>query len=51
MIIPHKDLSADTLQAMVEEFVTRSGTDYGSNEAAMAEKVQQVVRQLEKAKR
>lgn len=48
MIIPHQELSPDTLQALVEEFVTRSGTDYGSNEASLAKKVQQVVRQLEK---
>lgn len=48
MIIPHKELSPDALQALVEEFVTRSGTDYGSSEASLAEKAQQVVRQLEK---
>jgi len=48
MIIPHMELSPDALQALVEEFVTRSGTDYGSSEASLAEKTQQVVRQLEK---
>jgi uncharacterized protein len=47
MIIPHQELSAAALQAMLEEFVTRSGTDYGVSEATLAEKVQQVLRQLE----
>lgn len=50
MIIPHTELSPDALQALVEEFVTRSGTDYGSSEASLAEKVQHVVRQLENGK-
>jgi len=48
MIIPHQKLSPNALQALVEEFVTRSGTDYGSAETSLAEKVQQVMRQLEK---
>lgn len=48
MIIPHHTLSADALQGLVEEFVTRSGTDYGSNEASLEEKVRVVMRQLEK---
>jgi uncharacterized protein len=47
MIIPYQELSADALQAMLEEFVTRSGTDYGVSEATLTEKVQQVLRQLE----
>ncbi len=47
MIIPHQELSTDALQAMLEEFVTRSGTDYGSSEATLAEKTRQVLRQLE----
>jgi len=48
MIIPHQELSPDTLQALVEEFVTRNGTDYGSCETSLAEKVRQVILQLEK---
>ncbi len=47
MIIPHQELSPDALQALVEEFVTRSGTDYGNCETSLTEKVQQVVQQLE----
>lgn len=48
MIIPHQELSTDALHALIEEFVTRSGTDYGVSEASLDEKVQQVQRQLEK---
>ncbi|MCF6257322.1 MAG: YheU family protein [Gammaproteobacteria bacterium] len=48
MIIPYQELSPDALQALVEEFVTRNGTDYGNCETSLAEKVRQVVQQLEK---
>lgn len=48
MIIPYQELSPDALQALVEEFVTRNGTDYGNCETSLTEKVQQVVQQLEK---
>ncbi|HEC20420.1 MAG TPA: YheU family protein [Gammaproteobacteria bacterium] len=46
MIIPHQNIAPDTLQTLVEEFVTRSGTDYGSSEASLAEKVSEVLCQL-----
>jgi hypothetical protein len=48
MIIPYQELSVDALQALIEEFVTRSGTDYGASEASLDDKVQHVKRQLEK---
>lgn len=48
MIIPYQELSVDALQALIEEFVTRSGTDYGTSEASLAEKVEQVKQQLQK---
>ena len=48
MIIPYKQLSPDTLQALLEEFVTREGTDYGEYELALADKVAQLERQLHK---
>lgn len=47
MIIPHQKLSREALFALIEEFVTRSGTDYGTVEASLEEKVQQVQGQLE----
>lgn len=41
--IPWDALPADTLDALVEEFVTREGTDYGEQEIALERKVAQVV--------
>lgn len=42
MIIPAEALSPDTLNALIEEFVTRDGTDYGDHETDLATKVLQV---------
>ena len=48
MIIPHTDIAPATLNALIEEFVTRDGTDYGDVETSMATKVQQVINLLER---
>lgn len=42
--VPWDQIAADTLQALVEEFVTRDGTDYGEYEIALSSKVSQVVK-------
>ncbi|WP_139558571.1 YheU family protein [Methylotetracoccus oryzae] len=47
MIIPHRQLTPDTLQRLIEEFVTRDGTDYGEQETPLQVRVSQVQRQLE----
>lgn len=47
MIIPHQQLSPDALQGLIEEFITREGTDYGLQEISLVDKVAQVKRQLE----
>lgn len=47
MIIPHTEIPADTLNALIEEFVTRDGTDYGEHEVSTERKIQQVLNQLE----
>lgn len=47
VIIPHHSLDPDTLSAMLEEFVTRDGTDYGEYDANMPLRVRQVRSQLE----
>lgn len=46
--IPSDRLLPDTLSALIEEFVTRSGTDYGGYEVSLAEKVSQVEELLRK---
>ena len=38
MIIPYSELSEDALHALIEDFVTRDGTDYGEDEMSMQDK-------------
>jgi len=45
--IPWRDLSEAALQGVIEEFVTREGTEYGAREVPLVTKVTQVRRQLE----
>jgi uncharacterized protein YheU (UPF0270 family) len=44
--IPHSRLTAEALRSLVEEFVTRDGTDYGRSEKTVEQKVAEVMRQL-----
>ena len=44
--VPYTSLQPDTLRAIVEEFITRAGTDYGDRERSMDEKIADVMRQL-----
>ncbi|WP_034917550.1 MULTISPECIES: YheU family protein [Erwinia] len=46
MIIPWQDVSAETLENLIESFVLREGTDYGEQERSLAQKVEDVRRQL-----
>jgi uncharacterized protein len=46
MIIPYKQLSPEALQGLIEEFITREGTDYGEIEFSLSQKVKQVELQL-----
>ena len=48
ILVPYQSLSSDTLRAVIEEFVLREGTDYGSNVFSMDAKVGQVEGQLER---
>lgn len=45
--IPHQRLSPEILRALIEEYVLREGTDYGTHEYTLAEKTAHVMRQLE----
>jgi uncharacterized protein YheU (UPF0270 family) len=46
--IPSSRLSEDVLQAVIEEYVCREGTDYGLSTYTLEKKVLQVMQQLEK---
>ncbi len=46
--VPYNQLNPDTLRALVEEFITREGTDYGQMEVDLETKVMQVLGQLKK---
>jgi uncharacterized protein len=46
VIIPVEKLSQEALQGVIEEFVTRDGTDYGLVEMALEQKIEMVLRQL-----
>jgi uncharacterized protein len=47
-IIPVNKLSSEALQGVIEEFVSRDGTDYGEKEASSETKFMQVKSKLEK---
>jgi len=44
--IPYNKLSPEALHGVVEEFVTRDGTDYGEVEMPLGTKIAQVMAQL-----
>ncbi len=46
VLIPPASLESDTLQAMLEEFVSRDGTDYGLRELTLEEKVENLRQQI-----
>jgi len=46
LIVPVSALQPDTLRALIEEYVSREGTDYGSATYSLDEKVQHVMNQL-----
>lgn len=46
--VPAAELAPETLQALVESFVLREGTEYGAQEVPLGTKVAQVLRQLQR---
>jgi len=48
VVVPHADLAVDLLRAVIESFVLREGTDYGEQEFTLDQKVERVIRQLER---
>ncbi|MBD3668869.1 MAG: YheU family protein [Kangiella sp.] len=41
-------MPAETLTAVIEEYITREGTDYGEQEYSLQDKIDQVRSQLER---
>jgi uncharacterized protein len=46
IIIPHDRLSQDALRGLIEEFVTRDGSDTGYTDGSLEKNVEMVIRQL-----
>lgn len=46
VVVATRDLSSEALRGVIEEFITREGTDYGLVEASLERKVADVERQL-----
>ncbi len=46
MIISHKDLETETLEALIESFILREGTDYGDAEVSLNAKTEQILAQV-----
>jgi len=47
MIVPYNELNAETLSAIIKEFVLREGTEYGTEDITIEEKIEQVQQQLQ----
>jgi|MEHZ01.5.fsa_nt_MEHZ011538693.1_6 hypothetical protein len=50
MIIPEKTLKKEVLESLLEEIVTRDGTDYGEQELSTEQKVNNALRALEQGR-
>lgn len=48
VVVPHTELAADLLHAVVESYVLREGTDYGEKEFSLEDKVSHVISQLQR---
>ena len=48
MIIPYENLSSEALEGLIEEFVTRDGTDTGYDKKSLENDVAMVKRQLKR---
>lgn len=47
IIIPISDISSEALKGLLEEYVSRDGTDYGAVEASIDEKIEDLRKQLD----
>tara|TARA_R110002073_G_scaffold2938_4_gene19379 strand:+ start:154724 stop:154978 length:255 start_codon:yes stop_codon:yes gene_type:complete len=46
MLVPWDQVNQETLTSLLEEFVTRDGTDYGEREISVASRVAQAMNRL-----
>ena len=46
MLIPYTKLSEEALRAIIEEYITREGTEYGVTEYTFEQKIEQIYQQL-----
>ena len=46
VVVPKEQLNQDLLRRVVEEYITREGTDYGTVAVSFEEKVEQVLAQV-----
>ncbi|MFY2510391.1 YheU family protein [Vibrio pectenicida] len=47
MIVPWQQIAPETLANLIQEFVLREGTDYGTSEVPLQDKIDQIKHQLE----
>jgi uncharacterized protein YheU (UPF0270 family) len=50
VIVPYDQLKPESLNGVIEEFVTRDGTDYGVVEVSLETKISRVLNQLKSGK-
>ncbi|MBU1171725.1 MAG: YheU family protein [Proteobacteria bacterium] len=48
MIIPHRDLSPETLRSLIEQFVSRDGPDSGHADVSLDRKIESVLMDLDR---
>jgi uncharacterized protein YheU (UPF0270 family) len=48
IVIQHDNLTEEALQGLIEEFVTREGTDTGYTDGSLEENIEMVKRQLKR---
>lgn len=46
--VPYQNINPQTLEQLIEDVVTRDGTDYGAEEMSLADKKNQVIFHLQK---
>lgn len=47
IVVPYERLSSEALQGVMDEFISREGTDYGDYEYSLEDKRAQVLQQIQ----